>query len=600
MKAIKYFLVIICFTSLIYLTGCAKDINVVFMDYDTTIIERKTVKSIDEIQEPEVSKVGYNFDGWKIDNISESMITYIAQYSPKKYKISFESIYQDIPDLEVQYDQVVEFPTIIKESHKFKHFTYEGKIINSYFIYVYDKNITVKAVYDETIASYTEFTDFLQNIDDLVSSSKQYQAKITFDYKINVKHPLVGEENVNTTIIMNNKYDKENNYYETQLLSDNTFIGYEILKPYADMLYMDTIVYEEGRYTLESTPLVNLNDYVHKDLILNEGFSRFGIYTIISKNHYQTKSKLGNFESSELDLNSLADILGVPKSALGEIEVEFNAKYLEDINEYEISIIMSNFQAQVEDFKYNITLNMTYRLSKFDTLITPLNYEDLNVYYMPVGLVSEIIRTTDINKGIQSYHQANPHYYKVEFEEGVYYTYLSGFETKNLKILDSYQNVINLSPLWNEHYINYNTTFTITKPGIYYIYINNSFEEGYWLKFIHEDYSQYSDYNNPLTFNDKNSLSIEGKYNYKYYNYTSTNPGALTIDFENVKITSEYAINIEDLRIYIYYKSKTDLIFNTQQLNYDQTFDIPIMAGDNQIIIGSNVKIDVDFTTVFK
>ena len=598
MKKIKAFLFFLLL--LLMLSACGSEINVVFMDYDSKIIDRQTVKNVEQIKDPTPSRVGYSFEGWKIVNTSETMMTYIAEYSPKIYTISFESIYEDFPDLEVSYDQNVEFPKPTMEAYKFKHFTYNGVVVKDGFKYTYDKNITMKAEYDEGIASVSEFTSFIQGLDDLLSSSDQYRNKITMDYDITVSSPNIGSANVKTSIVMDQKLDYKNLYFEATVYNDDVLTGFEILKSYQGKLYLETLIKLPNYFELNSSYAMDIADYKRDDAKFNDGWKDDGVYNKLGDHHYKTTAKFGDLTGADIDLSSIAAALGIHISSLEDVDIIFEIEYKEDINEYKVDVFISNLNYSLEGIQYDVDLSISFEISECNKPIKQLNYDDYDIYYVPANSPEEVNRVTDSTKAIESFHRAtvnNQHWYMVEFEEGIYTINLTGVNKLNFGILDTNMNNVSMNPLWNNSIYGNINTFIITEPGFYYINILKSNSTNYWMTFTKQDYIDYSDYINPSTLEDINEITIEGQFDYIYYNYKSNEEGYLTISLNDLEALDN--TNLDNVLISVNMYNKEKSTFSRFVLEPDLIVDISIDIGDNYLMISSYYSVKFNFNASF-
>ena len=588
----------------ILLSSCKGKINVEFRDYDNEIIESYTVADLKEIIEPDISRVGYDFIGWKVESLLDTKITYIAEYSPKSYSISFESVYEDIPDLEVYYGQEVELPKVTKDAYKFLYYEYQNREHQSKFNYLYEEDIKLKAVYNDYLVSVDEFTSFIQDLDDLIESSNQYYNEITIRNYIRIVDESFGKQYFNSKVVIGQKIDKENLYFETSILNDGKLAGYEIIRNYDDLLSLDTLLFDNDHYDLNSISLMNKDDYIHEDIKFNEKWNVDGVYSVVRQNYYKTTTKFKYIASNVVDLEMIAASTGLSIHSLENMDIEFEIEFNEFSNEYTVYINISNFYYLIEGMDAYLNLNISFQISEFNNPIKQMDYNEINAHYLAPSNPDEITRITDFNEVITSYHFANPHWYLVEFEEGVYTATLSGIyssgpgvKPSNLEIQDLDGNSINMGPLWGNEAAAYEPSFIIPSSGLYLIRVGYSPNSGYKMKFNKQDFKDYSDYNNPDIINSTNEFTLERIYDYKYLNHNSTDSGVLFITLESFEALYDTKLDTEYIVVYWYSIVGERYIYKELRLN--DTFSYETRAGDNPIIIGSNYNSKVIITTDF-
>lgn len=499
----------------------------------------------------------------------------------------------------------MELPKVSKDAYKFLYYEYQNREHQSKFKYLYEEDIKLKAVYNDYLVSVDEFTSFIQDLDDLIESSNQYNNEITIRNYIRIVDENFGKQDFNSKVVIGQKIDKENLYFETSVLNDGQLAGYEIIRNYDDLLSLDTLLYDNDLYDLNSISLMNKDDYIHEDIKFNEKWNGDGEHSVVRQNYYKTTTKFKDIASNVVDLEMIAASTGLSMHSLENMDIEFEIELNEFTNEYTVYINISNFYYLIEGMDAYLNLKINFRISEFNKPIEQMDFNEINAHHLAPSNPDDITRITNFNEVITSYHFANPHWYLVEFEEGVYtatlsgiYSSGSGVRPSNLEIQFLDGRPINMGPLWSNRVTSYEPSFIITAPGMYLIRVGYSPDSGYKINFNKQDLKDFSDYNSPDNIDSTNEFIFEGTYDYKYLNHNSTESGLLSITLESFESLDNAIIDKEYIVIYWYSIVGERYIYEELRLN--DTFLYETIAGDNPIIIGSNYNSKVKITTNFK
>lgn len=238
-------------------------------------------------------------------------------------------------------------------------------------------------------------------------------------------------------------------------------------------------------------------------------------------------------ENSKEIIESLYNLLGIPVTNLYNSIVVITYS----INDKSISFSL-NLEIVLQSFKYKSRMIMTYDISIDE--FTKIDLSDPKYRLSKPTCFEEVRETTDITKPyvLESYAKD---YLKVTLEEGQYYISDEENNASNL-IIDIYDLDLNKIPstfnISSIYVPLFNTTFVIPETKEYYIKLDNNISRDRTISFNKLDYDTYVDIRNPKVLTNNNSGTIEGLWDFEYYEYNASEKTILKITNTGENIVS--------------------------------------------------------------
>lgn len=562
-------------------------ISVEFQDYDGTVLKTQLVGNLGDATCEEPQRFGFVFTGWDRQYTAEKVI-FTALFEIGVYKITFASnSVQSIQSSSITFGQTVtSLPTPTKDNYMFVGWFLDGEKLETPFEFNLDHNVTLFARWEKTnfpAVSFQEVYDFGKKVDSTILNAEQYCYSNSTSYNFRAYRPSYGSVSSSTNVRQEARIDKTLNYYENHIFENNTEKGYEIFRLDGDNMYFDSLAYNNGKYILSTALYSSLANFFYEDVSISELFDADGSYRKVDTDHYLIYTNLGRLTNDSLDIDTLAKSINLPSETVAEISVEIEAIFSEQTKQMAISVEIKDFTFEINDIRFTLSIHLSTFVEKWNEAVIPFDTHQANVFLKIPSRIEDITDTTDISKTIISYETPNPHYYRVQFEPGLYEVTFSDFRSSNLDIFQEDLTEIKYQPLWQNQDFANNNCFIISTSGIYYIKIENSSIDDYTLAFTKVSYETLADPNQPVSLAETNEVICEGKFDFAYYYFDATADGVLILDAFGVYplccsqgFYQSYA-RIRDERGGKYY--------------------IPLVTGKNSVILGSMIAQNYSFTT---
>ncbi len=560
-------------------------VNVEFQDDDGTILKTQLVHNLGDATCEEPKRFGYSFSGWERINSQEKVI-FKATYEIGIYKITFASnTLQSIQSSTITFGQTVTgLPTPTKEDYMFMGWYLDGVRVELPYEFNLGHDITLFARWEKTnfpTVPFQEIFDFGQKVDGVIANAHQYHYTNINTYNFKGYVPNYGTVSISSGIRVDAKVDKTANYYENRFYENNVEMGYDIYKQIGTDIYLDELAYTNGKYFLSTSLFSSVANFFYEDISVSELFDPNGSFRKIDYDHYLVYTSLGNLASDDFDVEELAEQINLSWEILSEIVVEVEAIYSEQTKQFAISVEIKDFTFEISGIKYTLSINLQSMVDHIDEAIVPFDNNQSNVLQRTPTSIAEINTTTDISSPIVCYESPDPHYYRVQLEQGLYEVSLTDFWAGKIEVFDESLKELNYHPLWNNQDVANNNCFLITTAGLYYVKVNNLNLEGYTLGINKITYETMADFNEPLLISDTNDVICEGKFDYAFYGLEAAGDGVLIID----------ALGASPL----IYSQGVFQRFTRIRSEPDRKFYVPLAAGTNDIVFGSSTALSFSF-----
>lgn len=551
-----------------------------YKDPDGSLYKKMYVLNLVQASCDEPVKEGHTFVKW-VKTVEDDKVIFTAEFTTNTYNIYFASNSNYTYEIYTfKYGTSLEaLPVPTKENYTFMGWFYNNEKLEVPYVLEIPHDVTIYAKWEKTNfsnVSYQEFINFINNTDKLIKNANQFKIASNVSYSIST---VVDDIRVSTSSSSNYDYkiDYQNDYYEKKV-SEFRNNGFEIYRKVNDGIYLDSLTDYNGTYYLESKFISKLNDFEYKILIFNNNFKENESFRKIDNNHYLAYTTLETLSYDEFDLKELADQLEVNVNDLGQLGIELEISVIN--NEVFYKAIIRDFTFVFNDMVFKININITHEFNEFNAPITQFNYNQENVKNPAATKISEIKETTDLSKQIQGFTTPNPHYYRVEFQKGLYSLDYSTFEPDDIIILNKDLETYQFSEIWYADQIYNGRVFYIESPGTYYLKIVKPDISRYNFKITKQNYQTIAFIDKPINISNNNTVQFEGSNDLAYYSFNSDKDGTLTID-TNGK------------HMFIYSKGQSNF---WNFVPFDGKYYVPIEKGYNLLVFTSETIETINFS----